>query len=156
MCILHTIAKGKLMNNHAIKPDASDLAHRALALAIDLLAPYAQNGLNVDSRLAELGRQLAVADSAYRALEDGPHDAFEKAHAVCSSIVAAIEACQAETIDGLAVKASAVLWCRAGEPLIPDNEGSTTDERLAYSVVHDLLKMKSSQNQCGREDFSCV
>jgi hypothetical protein len=49
-----------------------------------------------------------------------------------------IEQCVATKLDGLRVKAIAVLWCHGGDMDFKFGE-ETTDARLAQSIVRDLL-----------------
>ncbi len=130
------------MNKTAMKPAASELATRALALAMDLLTTTGPEE-TPDGNLARLGQQLDAADAAMRLVEHGPAGAFENAYAVGSAVVAAIEAHPAKTFDDLRVKARAVLWCCGDEPLVADR-GMTTDERLAFAIVKDILTIKSA------------
>ena len=59
--------------------------------------------------------------------------------AASGAIVEQIEGCTATTIDGLRVKALAVLWCH-GWNLEELTDHQTTDIRLAQSILRDLLR----------------
>lgn len=56
-----------------------------------------------------------------------------------SALVRRIETCRAATKEGLQVKARAILWCHGFESDLWLTDQSTTDMRLAYQIVRDLL-----------------
>ena len=65
---------------------------------------------------------------------------FETAWRRCQKLVGKIECCRATTLEGLQVKALAVLRCHSGETELDfADANSTTDLRLARSIVLDLL-----------------
>jgi hypothetical protein len=72
-----------------------------------------------DKELLDLYQELRVAWSHSRSLsgraEDITDEEWEVAFDRCSAIVRRIENCTALGLDGLRVKAIAVLWCHGGE-----------------------------------------
>ncbi len=99
-----------------------------------------------DAALLELGRRLDLAWAAEHAAqstcseEDEGDQEFEAFVDATGAIVGEIEALPATTLEGLRVKAVALHWCRGGD--LPLSWGAeTTDERLAESIVNDLLRL---------------
>jgi len=79
------------------------------------------------------------------AMSDSPEGASEAYwHALMDpgkELAERIEAMSAHTLEGLSVKALAILWCHTGE-----FEGfglGATDERLMESIVRDLLTLSN-------------
>ena len=60
-------------------------------------------------------------------------------HNIVAPLAGRIAAMPAKTLDGLIVKARAVLWCHSGE--LEELGSATTDERIVWSIVPDLLAM---------------
>jgi hypothetical protein len=56
-----------------------------------------------------------------------------------SRVEAQIVATPATTIEGLCVKARAACWALLGD--LDSNEQSTTDKRMAHSIVRDLIRL---------------
>jgi hypothetical protein len=54
-------------------------------------------------------------------------------------IESAILNTQAVTMEGLRVKARAACWARLGD--LDPASGSTTDERMALSIIRDLIRL---------------
>ncbi len=101
-----------------------------------------------DADLIALGERLRTAWQEENATFErykgilGSDDITDAAAAVSGAIVGEIEAAPATTLEGLKVKALALSWTHCGEVWLIDPPGeSTTDTRLAASIVTDLLKM---------------
>lgn len=58
-----------------------------------------------------------------------------------SSKAKRIAGMKAATLDGLRLKARALMWCNEELDFM---DGNTTDERLARGIVHDLLSLQAS------------
>jgi hypothetical protein len=95
----------------------------------------------VDPLLA-LGAALDAATANYQAISGLEFDvAFKKV----AAIVERIAASPAVTIEGLRVKAKALSWCHAFEPIdLTAQFGDTADVRVITSIVRDLLDPHSS------------
>jgi hypothetical protein len=85
-----------------------------------------------DGSLLELGAQLEQAWSDQRRCDT------KKAYEAVARIVRKIEASPAHSLEGLRVKARAIAWCHAGEP-ISFGSNPTMDVRLALSIVDNLM-----------------
>jgi hypothetical protein len=90
--------------------------------------------------------EIVKADNEHKMLGQKLHEElavdeitrqFDIAYDAVSEIVVRISHVTATTIEGLRVKARAAAWCRSGHE--PDSN-STLDERLAWSVVRELLQ----------------
>lgn len=106
-----------------------------------------------DADLIRLGEAFEAAwryENEEYALLKGVEQTFENEAVVCASAHAAADAtsalvdqimeCRAVTIEGLRVKARAVCWCHAGDPIDEQSFGSDgTDVRVAATIVRDLL-----------------
>jgi hypothetical protein len=132
--VSHQTRRGFLMNTVAVLP----LSSPSIA-APSLVQP--------DAKMLELGAQLEVAWAEENAvnLKTDLMDDFVEADRLCgeaadrtSAIVAQIERLSASTIDGLLVKAKAVMWCRSGDPFDNHEDPQTADARLCYSIFQDL------------------
>jgi len=119
----------------------------AVAAAAIPAVALASEPTSADAALLALGEQLeaawAATTAAYEKYRDDPSleagvitDVADKAAA---AIVHQIEAVPASTIDGLRVKARAVQWCYDADPVDLAVDRSTTDLRLANSIIRDLL-----------------
>jgi hypothetical protein len=99
-----------------------------------------------DAELIALGAELKPAlERLVAAMSDSPEGASEAYwHALMDpgkELAEHIEAMSAHTLEGLSVKALAILWCHTGE-----FEGfglGATDERLMGSIVRDLLTLSN-------------
>jgi hypothetical protein len=90
-----------------------------------------------DGKLVVLGRQFeSLATQIDHAIEDGTEIAWEVLHQL-DGVEAEIVATPATTIDGLCVKARAACWALLGD-LDPAGQ-STTDKRMAFSILRDLI-----------------
>lgn len=102
---------------------------------------------SADAALVALGEELEAAWAAeiaayaqHRGDLSLAHEAItDAAHKASKAIILRIEAMAASTIDGLRVKARAVQWCYDGDPVDLVVDQSTTDLRLANSIIADLL-----------------
>jgi hypothetical protein len=121
---------------------ATKLSRRTLigALAASSVMPAvgAAASSAVDSRLVDLGRKF---DQLSKYIDDPcgeggllTKEFFTKFH----QIEAEIHSIPAKTIDGYRVKARAACWALLGD--IDPNTGSTTDERMALSIIRDLIQ----------------
>ena len=127
---------------------ASERAESARDVTATTLGAFSPIGpASADAALVALGEELeaawAATTAAYEKYRDDPSleagvitDVADKAAA---AIVHQIEAVPASTIDGLRVKARAVQWCYDADPVDLAVDRSTTDLRLANSIIRDLL-----------------
>lgn len=90
----------------------------------------------VDAGLIHLGEELEASWQTEEALSDASADDLEAALDRSKKIVDAICKMPATSLEGLRIKSRAVLWCHCGEF---EGFGGTTDEKLAASIVRDLL-----------------
>jgi hypothetical protein len=118
------------------------LSRRTLigALAASSVMPVAGAAASstVDSRLVDLGRQF---DQLAKYIDDPCGDGrqlTEEFFAKFHRIEAEILSTPAKTIEGYRVKARAACWALLGD--IDPNTGSTTDERMALSIIRDLIQ----------------
>ncbi len=88
-----------------------------------------------DTELIALGRQF----DELATLLDRTGWGDDAAVAQFAAIERAILDCKAVTVEGLAVKARAACWALLGD-LDPSN-GSTTDKRMAISIIRDLIQV---------------
>jgi hypothetical protein len=120
----------------------NELSRRTVvgALAASSVMPVAGAAASstVDSTLVDLGRQF---DQLAKYIDDPcgeggllTEDFFAKFHKTEADILST----PAKTIDGYRVKARAACWALLGD--IDQNAGSTTDERMALSIVRDLIQ----------------
>lgn len=97
-----------------------------------------------DAKLIALGERLKAAWAVERealarncSTEEG--DAVNLA---CSEIADQIEKTPATTVEGLKVKASAIMWCCGNEPFAEPYD--TTDKRIVMSLLSDLKAMPAA------------
>jgi hypothetical protein len=103
---------------------------------------------SADAELLRLGAELDRAWAQEKALiyDDGAcGDGYEVANDASSAVGRQIEKQQAHTLEGLRVKARAVMWCHQGEemdgePFTLSDQG-TTDVRLVEALIRDLVEM---------------
>jgi hypothetical protein len=78
-----------------------------------------------------------MATANYNAISAAKFEAaFKRAVMIVDKIIAA----PATTIEGLRVKAQALRWCYAFEPIeLTRDLGETTDVRVLASIARDLL-----------------
>jgi hypothetical protein len=122
---------------------ATKLSRRTLvgALAASSVMPTAtgaEESSAVDTRLVDLGRQF---DALEKYIDDPCGDGsqlteefFTKFHQIQADILST----PAKTIDGYRVKARAACWALLGD--IDPDTGSSTDQRMALSIVRDLIQ----------------
>jgi hypothetical protein len=112
-----------------------DLTRRAAVAAIAAGAPAlatASPGQHPDAELIDLGRQF---DEITAALDgDNAEGALDRLAAIEPAIVSM----PATTAEGMCVKARAACWALIGDL---DPNGSTTDVRMARSIVRDLIRL---------------
>jgi hypothetical protein len=91
-----------------------------------------------DAELVALGNKF---DEIANALDDAIENKTDLMDLLeqLRPIDAALAATSAKSIDGLRVKARAACWSRLGD-LDPTDE-STTDRRMALSIVRDLIRL---------------
>ncbi len=100
---------------------------------------------SADETLLHLGDELDRAWAHEKALIDSETwgDTYETAYEASRAVVSQIEQQQAHTLEGLRVKARAVMWCHQGGEMDGEpfslTENQTTDVRLAESIVLDLV-----------------
>lgn len=105
-----------------------------------------------DAELIQLGEAFEAAwrhENEEWALVDGVEQTIENEEIICASAHAATRAtnalvtqimqCRAVTVQGLRVKARAISWCHAGDPVFADSLGEGTNTMLAASIIRDLL-----------------
>lgn len=129
---------------------------RRTALAGILSAPLvsavqAEADHHPDAALLLLGEELEtrwallnlVAAKSMITRDKADDAAFDEAFAATSAIVDMIEQHPVRTLDGLRVKARAVLWCQGDEIVDLIQDQDTTDVRIASSIVNALLGVAS-------------
>jgi hypothetical protein len=89
---------------------------------------------NADTELVALGNQF---DALTRVLDAA--DLWGDMAYALDRIERAILNTQAKTMEGLRVKARAACWARLGD--LDPASGSTTDERMALSIIRDLIRL---------------
>ena len=90
---------------------------------------------------AQWARELALI------CDDGDcRDGYEAANDAASAVVRQIEQLQAHTLEGLRVKARAVMWCHQWGRHDPFSlaEQRSTDVRLAEAIVRDLVGVSTA------------
>ncbi len=97
-----------------------------------------------DETLLRLGDELDRAWAREKALiyDDGKcGNGYDATYDVSSAIVDQIEKQQAHTLEGLRVKARAVMWCQQWGKFEPFSLGEqqTTDIRLSEAIIRDLV-----------------
>jgi len=116
------------------------------AVAIPAVA-LASAPASADAALIALGEELETAWAAeiaayaqYRGDFSLEHEAItDAAYEATKAVILRIEAVPASTMEGLRVKARAVQWCYDADPVDLAVDQSTTDLRLANSIIRDLL-----------------
>jgi len=94
-----------------------------------------------DAYLLSLGCALELARQAEVALpQDCPEEQSDAAFLKCRLLVHQILNEKARSLAGILVKAKAVGWCRGDEDF-DLKEFITTDEKIAVSVINDLMAM---------------
>lgn len=123
----------------------------AAAIGVGATSSVAFALLDDDSHLIALGKELETSWAREKAAEDLltsesgdlTGGAWDTARARCEALVDEIETLQARTLSGLKVKALAASWTHCGDEFWPEAlsmlSGSTQDERLACSIIRDLL-----------------
>ena len=119
----------------------------ALAAPITLpLLPVSElaTETRADAELIRLGAELDHAWARELALicDDGDcRDGYEAANDAATGVVRQIEQLQAHTLEGLRVKARAVMWCWQWEKFetFSLGEHQTTDIRLSEAIIRDLV-----------------
>ena len=91
-------------------------------------------GAKMDTELVALGSQF---DALTRVLDAA--DLWGDMAYALDRIERAILNTQAKTMEGLRVKARAACWARLGD--LDPASGSTTDERMALSIIRDLIRL---------------
>jgi hypothetical protein len=91
-------------------------------------------GAKTDTELVALGNQF---DALTRVLDTA--DLWGDMADALDRIERAILNTQAKTMEGLRVKARAACWARLGD--LDPASGSTTDERMALSIIRDLIRL---------------
>jgi hypothetical protein len=112
---------------------AATLAGAAVLVTPALAAPVA------DAALLTLGAKLEAAWAAERRADKfGSDDEIATASNAVLAVIAEIEAAPATTLEGLRVKARAILCCHSGA-YDGVTAGKTTDHRLAEQIIGRLL-----------------
>jgi hypothetical protein len=110
----------------------------ALAASSAMPAVGATASGEVDARLVELGRQFDRVAKFIDDAGEGREQQIDECLAKFHQIEAEILSTPAKTIEGYRVKARAACWALLGD--IDPNTGSTTDERMALSIVRYLIQ----------------
>lgn len=117
-------------------------------------APTPCRGHLPDAELLALGRELdaalVVERAALAAAAADDDAAIEAALDAVGKIIDRIPHIPATTLEGLAVKARAFLWCghepdEVGPEVFADIFGCSTDQQLAGSVMRDLVRLLSDR-----------
>jgi hypothetical protein len=114
---------------------------------IDDLRHLAKTGdAIVDGRVGE----LIEANDRFMRLRDLPEAVSlfcecEAANGRTLEIIHSIEAEHARTLQGLIVKAKAVIWCWGGEFDAEGPDHRTTDVRILYTIIKDLIAIAEKQ-----------
>ena len=120
----------------------------AASATLPLLPVSAFAAPAADTDLIRLGKELEGAWAREFELINSKTwgDTYEAAFNASSVIVHQIEEHQAHTLDGLRVKARAVMWCQLGaDPNEPFclGEHQTTDIRLTEAIILELAGVAS-------------
>ena len=111
----------------------------SLALSPALASPIFSNEASCDAGLLVLGQQFDVAAAQIdHAIEHGLDIEQDVLDHFCR-IEAETVATPAVTIDGLRVKARAACWALLGD--LDSGDQTTTDKRMALSLVRDLIRL---------------
>jgi hypothetical protein len=92
-------------------------------------------GAKTDTELVALGNQFDALTRVFDSAD--PWD--DVAEAQFAKLESAILNTQAVTMEGLRVKARAACWARLGD--LDPASGSTTDARMALSIIRDLIRL---------------
>jgi len=102
------------------------------------------------AELLRLGERLDEAWAHEKALIDSETwgDTYDIAFNASQAIVSQIEQQQAPTLEGLRVKARAVMWCQQWGKFEPFSlsEQQTTDIRLSEAIIRDLAGAEGMAN----------
>ena len=88
-----------------------------------------------DAILAMLGRQFDTLAAKLDSDWHVPSETLEEFNRIEAKIIAT----RATTIEGLCVKARVTCWALLGD--LDPNEQSTANERMALSIVRDLIRL---------------
>jgi hypothetical protein len=88
-----------------------------------------------DTVLLELGRRFAAMATKLDNDIDVSWEMLEEFNEVEAQIIATA----ATTLEGLSVKARVTCWALLGD--LDPNEQSTTNERMALSIIRDLIRL---------------
>ncbi|WP_018688707.1 hypothetical protein [Ahrensia kielensis] len=97
-----------------------------------------------DASLLDLGNQLSQAYQQQVLNAEAPDDRYNPAYEKSWAIVSKIDCTPATTLEGLKVKAQALLWCRGGVNYVDCMGDDTTDMRLIGSILDGLHKIEVS------------
>ena len=127
----------------AFRPSRRTVVGTLVIAPVLATAAHAQETSSYDAELIALGHQFdevaAQIDHAIDGKSELKMDALNKLRILDTKITSA----QAKTIEGLRVKARAACWALLGDL---DAEGqSSTDERMALSIVRDLIRLYEPQ-----------
>lgn len=136
----------------------------AASASFTAVAPAAAAGPaepHPDAELLALGAEMDAAHvrerAAWAALDragwtEAEDAACEALADAVSAVINRILPVPARTLDGLLVKARAVDWCWSGEGFEPDSPRDTTDVKLCYSAMRDLLALaKAGETPAGAD-----
>ena len=120
--------------------------HVVMGIAISpILAPETIKAeiSSADVELINLGRKFdEVAAQIDHAISDPARDVTDELLDRLRRVEAEILVMQSQTVEGLRVKARAACWALLGD--LDPSSGSTTDKRMALSVVRDLIRLYDS------------
>jgi hypothetical protein len=108
---------------------ASPIMPAGLALAKSTL---------VDAKLTELGRQFHELVTQFDDQDRAPAYFTDEFFTRLNRVEAEILSTPARSIEGYRVKARAACWALLGD--IDPHSGTTTDRRMALSIVRDLIQ----------------
>lgn len=141
--IAAAVATVPLVAKGAIFPPTGETQADLLMKMMDIFAE-ARSRPHPDAELLALGREFEAAwENERRLVALAKTDAeCDAAWAPTSAIVHRIVNMPATTMEGLRVKARAILWCGYEEDEAgPEMFGSNTDHRLAGTIIQDLLNI---------------
>lgn len=117
----------------------------ALAAAVPAAVATATPTPHPDAELLALGDALRSSWATEQSLPGDDEERLDAAYEKSGAIVSEIEALTAHTLEGIKVKALAILWCHCGEEFTEESfsftRHATTDERLVSSLLNDIMAM---------------
>lgn len=111
----------------------------AVATAVPPVAAVVQPDDTIKTLSDEFEAAWSAMDQFFQNAPRGTTDEdYERMFRPVSDLARRIADMKATTLDGLKLKARALQWCNEEFDFM---DGQTTDERLAYGLVQDLLNL---------------